>query len=216
MAMLAICEALQTGETELLRVRPHRVVFLRAAIWAAIALALAGAALLDAEPQLWTLASLLFAGGAIAAAAEAALRRATTTLIVTDRRVMLRTGLFRRRLAEAYPGAVSGLDIAQGPLGRALDVGRVRVRGLGEPAPWIPLAQPALIRHRVEELALAPPHASPERASPEPAPQAAAPAHLSLVENASTRLRKPNGGARPAPDVRPAAVLKPSAERDRI
>ena len=211
--MPAIDEALQTDEAELLRVRPHPIVFLRAAIWAAIALALAAGASLAPEPRLWALASLLFAGGAVAAAAEAALLRATTEFTVTDRRVMLRTGLFRRRVAEAFPNAISGLEVSQGPLERALDVGWVRIPGLGKPA--TALAQPDLIRNRIEALAL--PRPSPEvRADPEPAPSAAAPAHLSLVENASSRLRKPNGYARTAPEARPAAVLKPSAERDRI
>ena len=203
--------SLQTGETAMLQARQHPVVYLRAAIWAAVAIALAIVALLGADYRLWGLASLLFAGGAAMAALEAAFRRKTVLLTVTDRRVLLTSGAFRRRFAEAFPAALAGFEMSQGPLGRAFGYARMRIPGLGEPGAWLHLPEPERVRSSIEALALRGPGASKSKTAAEPAP-APSPARAAEQEAAQPPRRKPNGDARPKPD----GTLRPQPALDRF
>lgn len=201
----------EPGESPMVRARPHPVVYLRAALWllaAAVSLALA---LVAAKPALWALTALLFLAGAACAAAEATVRRATTELTVTDRRAILRTGLLKRRVAEVFPVSLAGFEIAQGPLGRMLDYGLVRIHGLDASA-RLAMPEPERIRRSLETLAMG----AAAETEPERAP--AAPARLSVVESPPVQFPgKPNGDARPVSGgVFHGASLKPKAELDRF
>ena len=55
-----------------------------------------------------------------------------TEIAVTDRRVIVKTGLIRRHTAEMNMDKVESVTVYQPVLGRLLDFGSVQVRGIGE------------------------------------------------------------------------------------
>jgi len=55
-----------------------------------------------------------------------------TEIAVTDRRVIVKTGLIRRHTAEMNMDKVESVTVYQPVLGRLLDFGSVQVRGTGE------------------------------------------------------------------------------------
>ena len=55
-----------------------------------------------------------------------------TEIAVTDRRVIVKTGLIRRHTAEMNMDKVESVTVYQPVLGRLLDYGSVHVRGTGE------------------------------------------------------------------------------------
>jgi uncharacterized membrane protein YdbT with pleckstrin-like domain len=57
--------------------------------------------------------------------------RRTTELAVTDRRVIVKTGLIRCDTIEINAGKIESVDIQQPVLGRLLNYGTVTVRGTG-------------------------------------------------------------------------------------
>ena len=59
------------------------------------------------------------------------IKRATTEIAVTDRRVILKTGLISRRTIEMNLTRIESVDVRQGIVGRLLDFGDVLIRGTG-------------------------------------------------------------------------------------
>ena len=59
------------------------------------------------------------------------IREVTTEIVVTDKRVLLKTGLIARRTTEINMGRVESVDVYQSILGRILAYGTVTVRGTG-------------------------------------------------------------------------------------
>ena len=74
---------------------------------------------------------LLCLFAAIAAFARAWIQQATTEIAVTDRRIILKTGLLQRRTIEMHLDKVESVDVRQSLLGRLLDYGTLVVRGTG-------------------------------------------------------------------------------------
>lgn len=201
--MAAASEPSGYEESAALRLRPHPIIFLRAGLWIAVAAGLAAFALATGDPT-WALAAALFFAGGIAAAVEAGVARATTELAVADGRLQLASGLLRRRVSECFPRGVLGLEVRQGPLGRLLDCGWLRVRGLGDEGTWLAVPAPRQLSARIEALALGAPAGSALR-PPRPAP---AP-RLAVVEAAGEATRRAADG-----DAR--GGLTPDAQRDRF
>jgi uncharacterized membrane protein YdbT with pleckstrin-like domain len=75
---------------------------------------------------------LLFALVAIFLAIKEWLQQWITEIAVTDRRVIVKTGLIRRHTAEMNMDKVESVTVYQPVLGRLLDYGSVHVRGTGE------------------------------------------------------------------------------------
>ena len=59
------------------------------------------------------------------------IKRTTTEIAVTDRRVILKTGLISRRTIEMNLTRIESVDVRQGIVGRLLDFGDVIIRGTG-------------------------------------------------------------------------------------
>ena len=84
--------------------------------------------------------ALLLGLFALASGLDALIRRSTTELAVTDRRVIYKTGIFRRHSMEMNRSKVETVGVNQSILGRVLGYGTVIVRGTGgsfEPIPFI-------------------------------------------------------------------------------
>jgi uncharacterized membrane protein YdbT with pleckstrin-like domain len=62
---------------------------------------------------------------------KAWIQQATTEIAVTDRRIILKTGLFQRRTTKMHLDKVESVDVRQSLFGRSLDYGTVVVRGTG-------------------------------------------------------------------------------------
>jgi uncharacterized membrane protein YdbT with pleckstrin-like domain len=78
------------------------------------------------------------------------IRRWTTELAVTDRRIVFKSGLFRRHTMEMNMSKVERVDVDQSVLGRILDYGTVTIRGTGGGIePMRNIANPIAFRNRV-------------------------------------------------------------------
>lgn len=93
----------------------------------------------------------------------------SSELVITDRRVLIKTGIVRRQTAEMFVSKVESIAVDQGVLGRVFDYGTVRIRGTGgfEEA-FESIAKPLLFRNWVQRLQ----GGEVPRACPEPAPAA--------------------------------------------
>jgi uncharacterized membrane protein YdbT with pleckstrin-like domain len=79
-----------------------------------------------------------------------AVRRATTEIVVTDRRVLFKTGIVGRRTAEMNISKIETVDVLQGVWGRMLGFGTVLVRGTGAGLePLKRVAAPVALRNAI-------------------------------------------------------------------
>lgn len=122
---------LQPGETVQYQSRIHWIVFMPGVLFVCLAAAayLFGGRLL---PEPWPLG----AGVAILIVAVymligAWIHRWTTELAITDRRIVFKRGLIRRRSIEMNMDKIESVDVDQSILGRILDYGDITVRGTG-------------------------------------------------------------------------------------
>ena len=79
-------------------------------------------------------------------------RRSATEMAVTNKRVMIKTGLLRRRTFELLLSKVESIGIDEGILGRVLGYGSVVVRGTGgTPEPFRKVGHPLEFRRQVQQ-----------------------------------------------------------------
>ena len=78
-----------------------------------------------------TLVAIALLLSSVAAILHAYVRLVTTRIIVTDRRVIYRTGLIARRTLEMNKEKIESIDVSQSIPGRLLDFGSVTVKGTG-------------------------------------------------------------------------------------
>jgi uncharacterized membrane protein YdbT with pleckstrin-like domain len=82
-----------------------------------------------------------------------ALAYAGSELVVTDRRVLIKTGIIRRRTLEMFIAKVESIAVDQGFFGRTLDYGTVSIRGTGgSQEPFEAIAHPIQFRNWVQQL----------------------------------------------------------------
>jgi uncharacterized membrane protein YdbT with pleckstrin-like domain len=128
--MSYIREILRSDEKLLATGNIHWIVY-----WPAIALmalAVISLIVLGTESVAGRIIFLLFALAAIFFAIKEWFRQWITEIAVTDRRVIVKTGLIRRHTAEMNMDKVESVTVYQSILGRLLDFGSVHVRGTGE------------------------------------------------------------------------------------
>ena len=136
-------QVLQPGERVVYATSLHWLVYLRAIVLVALAVACLVAAADTSRREVvlaFEIIAALFALLAIISAFGALIRRATTELAVTDRRVIFKTGIFQRHSMEMNRSKVETVGVNQSILGRILGYGTVIVRGTGgsfEPIPFI-------------------------------------------------------------------------------
>ncbi|HET6239213.1 MAG TPA: PH domain-containing protein [Acetobacteraceae bacterium] len=136
---------LQPDETLVYSTTVHWSVYLRAALFAIVALALLIGSQFAPQDEPAMATALLVAAGVVGIITlwfwlGAFIQRATTEFAVTSRRVIYKAGLIRRRTFEMNLGAVESVDVNQSILGRILGFGEVRIHGVGgswEPYPLI-------------------------------------------------------------------------------
>lgn len=125
---------MQAGETVKYAGRLHWIIYKYAILWL---LAAIGASIAMAlVPGGIVLAMVLFLGAAIAFF-RAWFQRVTTEIVVTDKRIIHKTGWISRRTEEINITKVETVDVIQGIYGRILGFGTVVIRGIG--GSWDPL-----------------------------------------------------------------------------
>ena len=78
------------------------------------------------------------------------LRRSTTEMAVTNKRVVVKTGILSRRTYEILLSKVESIHVEEGLLGRTLGYGSVIFRGIGgTPEPFRRVASPLELRRQV-------------------------------------------------------------------
>jgi len=136
-------QVLQPGETVAYATSLHWLVYLRPIVLLVLSvLSLIAASAVTALVAAYALKiiALLLGLFALASGLDALIRRSTTELAVTDRRVIYKTGIFRRHSMEMNRSKVETVGVNQSILGRVLGYGTVIVRGTGgsfEPIPFI-------------------------------------------------------------------------------
>ena len=125
---------LQPDETVVHAARLHWLIYLVPAVLliliVACVLVASGSSTPGIAIPLW-LTAILLAPIAIITAAGALIRQMTTELVLTNRRVIYKTGIFRRHTMEMNRSKVETVSVDQSILGRLLNYGTVIVRGTG-------------------------------------------------------------------------------------
>jgi uncharacterized membrane protein YdbT with pleckstrin-like domain len=130
-----IDEILQPGEKVLYSTNAHWMFYLPAlAAWivAVILFALSRATMVEGVILLCLASSAVVALVALYWSARAWFHQWTTETDVTDRRVVHKTGLIKRRTFEMALDKIESVDVNQSILGRILDYGDVTIMGVGE------------------------------------------------------------------------------------
>ena len=144
--MAYIDENLMSGEQVVYRARLHWSVFLGPVIVALFAL------LMFTGQREAASAGGLFLTIAILWGTAAFISRHTSEFAVTNKRVLIKTGVIRRNSLETLLTKVEGIQVQQGILGRMLDYGTIIVKGTGgTSSPFRKIEAPLEFRRKVQE-----------------------------------------------------------------
>ncbi len=153
---------LVAGETVIYQTRLHWIVMIGHIIVGCLLLALPGVILLyyaltqhgteNANSHLMEIggAALLIAG--IVAILVGMVRRNATEMAVTNRRVVIKTGLVSRKTIEMLLSKVESIEVNETAFGRMLGYGAIVVIGTGgTPEPFQKVAHPLEFRSEVQQ-----------------------------------------------------------------
>ena len=114
----------------------------------------AAAAVVYYQPQNWVVLWCAAAALGVLVILVALVRRSSTELVLTDRRIIAKTGFISRDTVEMNLGKVESLRVSQGLLGRMLDFGDVAVVGTGSSLePLRGISDPIALRRKLGEIA---------------------------------------------------------------
>jgi uncharacterized membrane protein YdbT with pleckstrin-like domain len=149
-------ENLITGEAVKYRATLHWLSLLRSILGTA-ALTAAGIAFVYTSSVRPDLAVLMWFGIAcfvlaVAVAIVAKVKKDTSEFAVTNKRVILKTGLVQRRTSEMFLAKIETVGVDQSLLGRALDFGTISLVGTGGTTePFAGISRPLEFRRQVQE-----------------------------------------------------------------
>ena len=150
------------GETVIYQTRLHWVVMLRHLVLGCLLLALPGALLLyythsqtGIEGQtlrVMEIASAVLLVCGVVAILVGMVRRNATEMAVTNRRVVIKTGLASRKTIEMLLNKVESIEVSETTAGRMLGYGTIVVIGTGgTPQPFHKVAHPLEFRSQVQQ-----------------------------------------------------------------
>lgn len=162
------------GETLLYRTRHHWLVLLGPVIAGSSMLVPGIALLMEAivtrdsaglivgsstiSPKLMAIAGAVLLVAAIITFSYGVAKRNATEMAVTNRRVLIKTGMTSRRTLDLMLSRVESIGVEESAAGRMLGYGSVIVRGTGgTPEPFLMIAHPQEFRRAVQEQIGAPP-----------------------------------------------------------
>lgn len=144
-------ENLVAGESLVYKTGVHWSVLFWPVVIAIVLTAGAVVCMLQKNPNfLYVGAALLVA--AIVVLVVATLKRNATEIVVTNRRVIIKTGIASRRSLEIMLPKVESIGITEPLVGRLLGYGSVVIHGTGgTPEPFHKIAHPSEFRKHVQE-----------------------------------------------------------------
>ena len=162
------------GETLLYRTRHHWLVLLGPVIAGSSMLVPGIALLMEAivtrdstglivgsstiSPKSMAIAGAVLVVAAIITFSYGVAKRNATEMAVTNRRVLIKTGMTSRRTLDLMLSRVESIGVEESAAGRMLGYGSVIVRGTGgTPEPFLMIAHPQEFRRAVQEQIGAPP-----------------------------------------------------------
>ena len=162
------------GETLLYRTRHHWLVLL-GPLFGGLLLLVPGVALLaeamatsnsaglvvgnsTISPKMMAITGAVLVVAAILTFSYGVAKRNATEMAVTNRRVLIKTGMTSRRTLDLMLSRVESIGVEESAIGRMLGNGSVVVRGTGgTPEPFVMIAHPQDFRRAVQEQIGAPP-----------------------------------------------------------
>ncbi|RPI22432.1 MAG: PH domain-containing protein [Acidobacteria bacterium] len=141
------------GEEIVYRAHIHLIIFLSAAVLALFGTVVLALGLFYHLIVVWVLGALGLAYG-LGVALTRYVRYATSEFAVTNKRVLIKLGLFRRHTLELLLSRLETIGVEQGLLARAFNYGTIVVTGTGgtrEPFPQI--SKPLEFRRQVQSAA---------------------------------------------------------------
>jgi uncharacterized membrane protein YdbT with pleckstrin-like domain len=136
------------GENVIYQGRLHWAVFLWPIVWIVVAIWLFSVGG-DSAPIFGTLVLLLIA---LPMLFDAFVARRTSEFAVTNKRVLIKIGLIRRRSLETLLNKIESIAVDQGIVGRMLDYGTIVVSGTGgSKEPFHRIADPMRFRRQVQQ-----------------------------------------------------------------
>jgi len=145
---------LMSGETVVKQAHLHWIVYFPAMCVAAVA-AIAGAWLGSRGPNARQAAEILAAilgVYAVYLALGGFIKRSSARFAVTNKRVLIRFGLIRRRSSEILLSQIEGITVHQGFWGRIFNYGTLVIEGTGgDGAPYPKISEPGAFRLTVQE-----------------------------------------------------------------
>jgi uncharacterized membrane protein YdbT with pleckstrin-like domain len=156
------------GETLLYRTRHHWLVLLGPVVGGLSLLVPGFALLLEAiatrdsaglvvgnstiSPKVMTIIGAILVVAAIITFSYGVAKRNATEMAVTNRRVLIKTGMTSRRTLDLMLSRVESIGVEESAAGRMLGYGSVIVRGTGgTPEPFLMIAHPQEFRRAVQE-----------------------------------------------------------------
>jgi uncharacterized membrane protein YdbT with pleckstrin-like domain len=161
------------GETLLYRTRHHWLVLLGPLIGGSSLLVPGIALLAEAintrgttglvvgsstiSPEVMAIAGAVLVVAAVITFSYGVAKRNATEMAVTNRRVLIKTGIGSRRTLDLMLSRVESIGVEESAVGRMLGYGSVVVRGTGgTPEPFVMIAHPQEFRRAVQEQIGAP------------------------------------------------------------
>src|SRR6478735_4396845 len=96
--------------------------------------------------------ALILIVGALVTGLHAVIERMTSEFAVTNKRVLIKTGLIRRHSLETLLTKIESIGVAQSILGRILGFGTIVISGTGgSKEPFHRIANPMMFRRQVQE-----------------------------------------------------------------
>jgi acyl-coenzyme A synthetase/AMP-(fatty) acid ligase len=150
------------GETAIYQTRLHWIVMLGHIFFGCLLLGLPGVLLLDyalTQPGVDSRTVHVIEGGGIALVVAAVVvilvgmvRRNATEMAVTNRRVVIKTGVAGRKTIEMLLNKVESIEVTETATGRMLGYGSIVVIGTGgTPEPFHRVAHPLEFRSQVQQ-----------------------------------------------------------------
>jgi uncharacterized membrane protein YdbT with pleckstrin-like domain len=104
------------------------------------------------SPKVMTIIGAILVVAAIVTFSYGVAKRNATEMAVTNRRVLIKTGMTSRRTLDLMLSRVESIGVEESAAGRMLGYGSVIVRGTGgTPEPFLMIAHPQEFRRAVQE-----------------------------------------------------------------
>jgi len=138
---------LMPGEQIEYRANLHWLVFILPTL-----LLIAGILLYSLGGNFLKILALILFVGVLVTGLSAVIERRTSEFAVTNKRVLIKTGLIRRHSLETLLSKIESIGVAQTLLGRILGFGTIVISGTGgSKEPFHRIADPMMFRRRVQE-----------------------------------------------------------------